>query len=393
MTPANNDPVLEAFGTLENARKTAAMIHHFSNSYAKHMQSMSLDVWLTQEFKAFPAVWKNDTELQQTVAEITSTIVDVHAKQASLMAHLSTGRSQETWLAQQLEQSAKAAGEQDVTAYVVRIDDGISVANQQVLLRLPAEVIAQLPPSGGVQTYQPATPQQRWNDITRISLVKKLAQKMLANTALQGVAMAQRNLSQQMWDTLLSPQMSGNKLLTDFYNRPLNDLPDNSMAWTHGMSAGAMEMARRQGFVPGLRDMSPADMTYQTYAGMEAGRALNHYGQGKISVTETFQHIMRNKLAYIASKTSTIGKYAGMLKGAVTGFAVGGPIGMAVGVFVGNVTGELAGDLTGQVIRKAGSQLVDASIRTLKSMATTVATAAKTAVTKTVDSVKSIFSW
>ncbi len=387
MTSTNNDSVLEAFGTLENARKTAALVQHFTESFDQNQGKQPLDAWLIQEFKAFPDAWQSETELHQAVTEIISTVQTVNAKHTALVQHLSAGKSQEMWLAQELETSARAAEATDMTAYVAKADDAMSVANQQLYQRVPSELAAQLPAAGEVQTYQSAQAKHGWNPITRLDLTRKLSQKFLTNAALTGLANWKRQTSLQAWQLLGVPAQQSSPNVTAYFNQPLSDAPNALTEGMHIMYGGVTYLATKQGLIPCLQNQSPCQVTHMTSLGLETTKAASQVGLGKVSALDALGHIAKRKLAHLATITSEAVKVGSPALGSMIGGLFSSHA-ATVGASIGSWVGEKAAPVIRTAIETGGEKLINTCVSVAKSAIQTT----KTVATKTWNFIKSIFS-
>lgn len=118
------------FSGEENAEKTGNLITRFVTSYEQHKHDMPLDQWLMQEFRQYPTIWTDETELASTAREIILTVESNNAAKASLYEHLEKGKSRESWLAKRIEEGAGAAGVTNVGAYAGQIETALSNANE-----------------------------------------------------------------------------------------------------------------------------------------------------------------------------------------------------------------------------------------------------------------------
>lgn len=117
-------------GTTDNGDKVTNIISKFVQSYEQNKDQKALDVWLIDEFKQYPDIWQNEQEITDTAHEVIDTVKSRNADYISLQEHLETGKSQESWLANHLEQGAKAAGVVNVGDYASQIEQAIETANQ-----------------------------------------------------------------------------------------------------------------------------------------------------------------------------------------------------------------------------------------------------------------------
>jgi hypothetical protein len=120
----------QTFGNEENMRKTSSVIASFVESYEKHKHEMPLQEWLVREFKKYPDIWKDEQDITNTATEIISTVKEAKEKKESLYAHLDKGKSKESWLANEIEKSAKIAGAVNVGAYAAGIDNALTKSNE-----------------------------------------------------------------------------------------------------------------------------------------------------------------------------------------------------------------------------------------------------------------------
>lgn len=123
------ETVREVFGSEENAQKTGGVIASFVASYEREKADKPINVWLTDEFRKYPGIWKDDADLTDTARDIIQTVETANEKKASLYAHLDAGKSKESWLAKSIEQGAAAAGVVDVGKYAQGIDTALGKAN------------------------------------------------------------------------------------------------------------------------------------------------------------------------------------------------------------------------------------------------------------------------
>ncbi|QPK62895.1 hypothetical protein IVG45_19025 [Methylomonas sp. LL1] len=120
----------EVFGGEENAKKAAGLIQQFVSSYGKNKDRVVLEQWLTEEFRRFPTIWKDQEELENTAHEIIVSVQRANDAKQSLYAHLDKGKSKESWLTKQIESGAAASGAATVGTYAKSIDDAIKAANE-----------------------------------------------------------------------------------------------------------------------------------------------------------------------------------------------------------------------------------------------------------------------
>jgi hypothetical protein len=91
----------EIFGDEERAEKTGELITRFVASYEQHKDEQPLEEWLADEFRRYPAIWKDEEEILGTARDIILSIRKNNAGKESLYGHLDASKSQASWLAGQ----------------------------------------------------------------------------------------------------------------------------------------------------------------------------------------------------------------------------------------------------------------------------------------------------
>lgn len=123
----------QTFGNEENMKKTSSVIASFVQSYEKHKHEMPLQEWLVREFKKYPDIWKDEQDITNTATEVIATVKEAKEKKESLYAHMDKGKSKESWLANEIEKSAKINGAINVGNYAAGIDKAIIQSNEAML--------------------------------------------------------------------------------------------------------------------------------------------------------------------------------------------------------------------------------------------------------------------
>lgn len=119
----------KVFDGEQNAEKTGHLITRFVASYEQHKNLQPLDQWLTDEFKKYPDIWKNEAEIQSTAIEIITSVQAANDARESLNTHLGKGKSRESWLAKRIEDGAGLSGQASVSSYAATIDATLQQAN------------------------------------------------------------------------------------------------------------------------------------------------------------------------------------------------------------------------------------------------------------------------
>lgn len=127
------EAALEVFGNEDNAEKTGQLLASFVASYGQCDPEQPMEEWLIAEFRKYPAIWKDEAEIIATAQEIIQSIQDANVNKLALHAHLGSGKSKASWLAQKIEMGAKAAGITQVGIYAGQIDKALENASNDML--------------------------------------------------------------------------------------------------------------------------------------------------------------------------------------------------------------------------------------------------------------------
>ncbi|MHA6196220.1 hypothetical protein ACX3YG_17810 [Pseudomonas wadenswilerensis] len=117
------------FDNEENAGKTTAVIASFVAS-ANARGEKPLEQWLSDEFRKYPDLWKNEEDLLQTSREVMRSTTAFNDARDSLQRHQDMGRSKASWLATEIERNAGVSGTVHVGQYAGRIDQALAEATE-----------------------------------------------------------------------------------------------------------------------------------------------------------------------------------------------------------------------------------------------------------------------
>jgi len=117
------------FDNEDNAGKTSAVIASFVASCNARGEK-PLEQWLSDEFRKYPDLWKNEDDLLHTSREVMQSTRAFNQSRESLQGHLDKGRSQASWLAGEIEKNAGVSGSIHVGQYAGRIDQALAEATE-----------------------------------------------------------------------------------------------------------------------------------------------------------------------------------------------------------------------------------------------------------------------
>ncbi|MCU1733603.1 MULTISPECIES: hypothetical protein [unclassified Pseudomonas] len=145
----------ELFENTENANKTTAVIASFVASCNARGEK-PLELWLSDEFRKYPDLWKDEQDLLQTSREVIQSTTAFNRSRESLQAHLDTGRSKASWLAGEIEKNAAVTGSVNVGQYAGGIDRALADAseNARKIITTQAGPINQNPNLNGLIAEQ-----------------------------------------------------------------------------------------------------------------------------------------------------------------------------------------------------------------------------------------------
>lgn len=89
-----------------------------------------LDEWLSDEFRKYPQLWKNEEELQGATQQVIRSTGAFNYSRESLQQHLDKGRSSASWLAGEIERNAGITGSVNVGHYAGTIDEALCQASE-----------------------------------------------------------------------------------------------------------------------------------------------------------------------------------------------------------------------------------------------------------------------
>ncbi len=116
------------FDSEQNADKTTAVISSFVTSCSLRGEK-PLVHWLSDEFRKYPQLWKNEEEILKTARQVIQSTNAFNQSRESLQQHQDQGRSKESWLAGEIERNAALTGSVSVGHYASNIDQALAEAN------------------------------------------------------------------------------------------------------------------------------------------------------------------------------------------------------------------------------------------------------------------------
>ncbi|RRW39684.1 hypothetical protein EGJ52_23945 [Pseudomonas luteola] len=112
-----------------DATRTTGVIASFVAS-CNARGNQPLDEWLSDEFRKYPQLWKNEEELQGATQQVIHSIDAFNYSRDALQQHLEKGRSSASWLAGEIERNAGITGSVSVGHYAGTIDEALGQASE-----------------------------------------------------------------------------------------------------------------------------------------------------------------------------------------------------------------------------------------------------------------------
>ena len=115
----------------KDAEKTRSIVISFMHSYKQKAPETSDLEWLENEFTKYPKIWENPGGLKNAAKDIIETVEGYEAECNKLAEYRQKGLSRESYLANAVENGAKANGVNDFGKYAGEIDKALGKANAE----------------------------------------------------------------------------------------------------------------------------------------------------------------------------------------------------------------------------------------------------------------------
>lgn len=122
------DNIYETNISTEEAEQLKPIQKAFMESYIKNKDNMSVDLWLISELKIHLPE-RNDTEIEKMSIDIISALKMSEEKQHSLENATISGRSKESWFANEIQKSSSFMSTHESVAYLQNLDNALTSAN------------------------------------------------------------------------------------------------------------------------------------------------------------------------------------------------------------------------------------------------------------------------
>ena len=117
----------------EDVPKIRGIVHSFVQDYARKTSDVSDKEFLVKKFSNYPAIWKNEQEMEKAATDIVERVYEYERNHKELNEHIRCGKRRESWLARKIEDGAKASGDVNVVSYVAQIDQALDQANKDMM--------------------------------------------------------------------------------------------------------------------------------------------------------------------------------------------------------------------------------------------------------------------
>lgn len=120
---------IDVFGSEENAQKSGSIIKETFRSYFRKPREMSLKSWVEAELSKYPETFSKE-DILKTSDEIIKNSQKVNETAANLDAELKNGGSEESFIAKNIEEGAKAANITNIGNYANQVQNALDEANK-----------------------------------------------------------------------------------------------------------------------------------------------------------------------------------------------------------------------------------------------------------------------
>ncbi|MCL1993294.1 MAG: hypothetical protein FWG66_10155 [Spirochaetes bacterium] len=384
----------------KNAEKTRGVVVSFVQSYKrKEPETANVD-WLEKEFFKYPKVWKDDGEAKGAAQVIVETVERYEAERLKLAECKAKGISQESYLANAIEEGAKAAakaagkkgGLSDVGQYAAEIDKAIGKANADNAGAMYGMDGGENPQrdSRNADTLDEAQQAQQyeWNDVNRKAIAKNIRQKTgiaaLCTVGFQG----SRIVGRRIWNNLTGKEnKTAEEDAQEFAEKAI--MSGASAGLTIATSGGITVAAKSGWLGDKLKKTPVGNIAKAACLGIDNAKTLYKFATGEISGEEAVDEAG-------SAACSAVGSLAGGGAGVKIGAAMGsvfGPVGTAIGGVVGGLVGGMAGGKVGEAVWEGGKAIVKTAVSAVKTVASAAWEGIKSVGSAIGNFVSGLFSW
>ena len=361
---AESNVKMEGFG-INEIESLAEVTKDMAGSYftAKPQEEGLLD-WLGGELKK----WIPGNLVAGMSDDIMNSIAEFNQNLAELDAHCEAGKFKEAWLRDKLREpmegmDAKAQGE-----YLSDVQEALSAGNLALTAAIESEQ--------GVMVHADAILED--GDITSEKQSIEWDRQMLGMVGMDianQVNLTAAALATSPSGAIMALQsIEGDSLTTeDIADTELDSGLDKGLKV---IAAGALNICAVTGRIPILRNVATPVLTNVACIGVESVKALERFGQGKITATQTMERI---ECAVTAGAVGIIRKGTELGKKILSKIPI-----------IGDTVGTAVATIVGKTVEKKAAQFIHQGIEKIKPIAKVALETAKTVVTKTVDTVKNI---
>jgi hypothetical protein len=206
------------------------LIEQFISSYSAS-KSTDLEAWLNNELAAFPNLWPDEAARKVDARDLVAQIQRLNANKAALYKHLEGGSSQESFIEQQITDTAKISG----------VDTSVLVSNHLQAYN-HAQTESAIAIDQNAQPSQKPVTDVRWdNEISREKASRQIREMISSITKLWAVLRGQKSVN-SINDSDARPVIQGNPELAAYFK---TSYKDSSQMGLQVAVAAAMMVADR----------------------------------------------------------------------------------------------------------------------------------------------------
>lgn len=187
------------------------LIEQFISSYTT-AKPTDLETWLNNELAAFPNLWPDEAARKVDARDLVAQIQHLNANKAALYKHLEGGSSQESFIEQQLTDTAKFSG----------VDTSVLVSNHLQAYN-HAQTESAIALDQNAQLSPKPTLDVRWdNEISREKASRQIREMISSITKLWAVLRGQQRVN-SVNDSNDLPITQGNAELAAYFKASYKD--------------------------------------------------------------------------------------------------------------------------------------------------------------------------
>jgi ACT domain-containing protein len=316
------------------------IIHNALERYANNQQP--IDNFLYQLLSDSNA-YNTDTEIKQTVEQISATIDAISLAYQDIQRYKSNGLTLNIWLRDNLNKAIKDLPQTEQDTIIEAAKSAMNSGNVELFKQLSngetdINVIAELA-------------SHSFTDLNKDAIATNLKDELKLNTLLSAIALETVSTDDSQQESSIAQA---------YFDAPLDAETDNDVK---KVVAAAVEIAKKKNLLAEeLNQASTIETTATVDAGMTNAKVAYKVAQKELEPIDALDYLIDKAAARVIAVVDTTCKTVGGSIGASVGAVIGGlfsPAGAALGAKVGRVVGAAAGKKVAEIVNKGVSFVAD----------------------------------